>query len=187
MRLSIEQLTAFCAVANEKSFSAAARKLGKSQSALSISVANLEIDFGVSLFDRSSRYPVLTKHGESLLRDAEAILHQCSSMENRANSLAAELESQVTIAIDETIPFQLLNHNLTGFADSFAPVDLNILHPSSQYIQQMIEQGEASLGIMCAGTHYPKDIHFKRLGNIIFANVVHKDHPLAKLPQVNFE
>ncbi|MFT2092150.1 LysR family transcriptional regulator [Paraglaciecola sp. 2405UD69-4] len=187
MRLSIEQLTAFCAVASEKSFSAAARKLGKSQSALSISVANLEIDFGVSLFDRTSRYPVLTKHGESLLRDAEAILHQCSSMENRANSLAAELESQVTIAIDETIPFQLLNHNLAGFAESFAPVDLNILHPSSQYIQQLIEQGEASLGIMCAGTHYPKNIHFKRLGNIVFANVVHREHPLAKLPQVNFE
>ena len=187
MRLSLEQLTAFCAVASEKSFSAAARKLGKSQSALSIAVANLEIDFGVSLFDRSGRYPILTAHGQSLLRDAEAILHQCSSMENRANSLAAELESQVTIAIDETIPFQILNHNLAGFAEYFPPVDLNILHPSSQYIQQLIEQGDASLGIMCAGANYPKNIHFKRLGNIAFANVVHREHPLANLPQVNFE
>ncbi|WP_158972686.1 LysR family transcriptional regulator [Paraglaciecola sp. L3A3] len=187
MRLSLEQLAAFCAVANEKSFSAAARKLGKSQSALSIAVANLEIDLAVSLFDRSGRYPVLTAHGESLLRDAEAILHQCSSMENRANSLAAELESQLTIAIDDTIPFQLLNHNLAGFADTFPFVDLNILHPSSQYIQQLIEKGDASLGIMCAGTHYPKNIQFKRLGNIVFTNVVQRNHPLAQLEQVNFD
>jgi DNA-binding transcriptional LysR family regulator len=53
MRLTLEQLIAFYAVASEKSFSAAARKLGKSQSALSIAVANLEIDFGVSLFNRN--------------------------------------------------------------------------------------------------------------------------------------
>lgn len=187
MRLSLEQLTAFCAVAAEKSFSAAARKLGKSQSALSIAVANLEIDLGVSLFDRSGRYPLLTSHGQSLLRDAEAILQQCASMENRANSLVAELESQVTIAIDDTIPFQLLNPNLAGFAQNFPFVDLTILHPSSRYIQQLVEQGNASLGIMCAGTHYPKNIQFKRLGNIQFANVVQRDHPLANLSEVSFE
>jgi DNA-binding transcriptional LysR family regulator len=186
MRLSLEQLMAFTSVANEKSFSAAARKLGKSQSALSISVANLEIDLGLILFDRSGRYPQLTDHGISLLREAETILHQCSAMENRANSLAACLESQLTIAIDDAIPSQILNRSLGGFAAHFPSVDINILHPSSQYIQQMIEQGDASLGIMCAGTHYPKNIHFKRLGNIVFTNVVHKDHALAKQTQISF-
>ncbi|WP_339891432.1 LysR family transcriptional regulator [uncultured Alteromonas sp.] len=187
MRLSLEQLTAFCSVASEKSFSAAARKLGKSQSAVSISVANLEIDLGVILFDRSSRYPSLTNHGISLLRDAEAILHQCSSMENRANSIASELESQVVVAIDDAIPFQLLNHNLAAFGEKFPFVDLNILHPSSHYVQQSIEQGDASLGVMCAGTNYPQHLHFKRLGNITFVNVAHKNHPLTRLPQVSFD
>ncbi|TYK64558.1 LysR family transcriptional regulator [Colwellia echini] len=187
MRLSLEQLTAFCAVANEKSFSAAARKLGKSQSAISIAVANLEIDLAVNLFDRSGRYPTITNHGRSLLRDAEAILRQCSSMESRANSLESELESQLTIAIGDTIPFQLLNSLLSQFSEKFPFVDLNILHYSSSYIQQLIEQEKASLAVMCTGEHYPQDIHFKRLGNIAFANVVHKDHALAKLAHVNFD
>ena len=48
LRLSIEQLNAFYEVASERSFSAAARKLKKSQSALSIAVANLETDLGVT-------------------------------------------------------------------------------------------------------------------------------------------
>lgn len=187
MRLSMEQLHAFCEVACEKSFSAAARKLKKSQSALSIAVSNLETDLGVTLFDRSGRYPKLTTNGQTLLRDAEAILQQCSSMESRANGLAAELEGQVTLAIDDTLPFRLLASHLSRFAEQFPFVELNLLHPSSQYIQQLVEQNSAGLGIMCAGENYPSHINFKRLGTIVFANVVHKDHPLAALPEVSFE
>ncbi|WP_417697007.1 LysR family transcriptional regulator [Psychromonas sp.] len=187
MSLSLEQLESFCCVANEKSFTAAARKLGKSQSAISISVANLEVDLAVALFDRSGRYPILTNHGISLLRDAEAILRQCSSMEGRANSLEAALESQLTIAIADTVSFQLLSHHLSEFSSKFPLLDLNILHSSSYKIQSLIEEGKASLAVMCAGDHYPKNILFKRLGNITFANVVHKDHELAKLPLVSFD
>ena len=187
MRLSIEQLNAFYEVASERSFSAAARKLKKSQSALSIAVANLETDLGVTLFDRTGRYPVLTHNGKSLLRDAEAILQQCASMENRAYGLAAELENEVTLAIDDTIPFALLASNLNEFAHLFPFVDLNLLHPSSSYVQNLVEQKNAGLGIMCAGENYPAHINFKRLGYIVFANVVHKDHPLAKFEEVTFE
>lgn len=49
------------------SFSAAARKLGKSQSTVSTAIANLEIDLGLNLFDRSSRKPMLTEHGRVVL------------------------------------------------------------------------------------------------------------------------
>ncbi len=55
MRHSPEALTAFAEAATLGSFSAAARKLGKSQSTVSSAIANLEIDLGLSLFDRSSR------------------------------------------------------------------------------------------------------------------------------------
>lgn len=187
MRLSIEQLNAFYEVASERSFSAAARKLKKSQSALSIAVANLEADLGVTLFDRTGRYPVLTHNGKSLLRDAEAILQQCASMENRAYGLAAELENEVTLAIDDTIPFALLAANLNEFAHQFPFVDLNLLHPSSSYVQDLVEHKNAGLGIMCAGENYPAHLNFKRLGNIVFANVVHKAHPLANFEEVTFE
>ncbi|MGH8463342.1 MAG: helix-turn-helix domain-containing protein, partial [Pseudomonas sp.] len=60
MRYSPEALHAFVEAVALGSFSAAARKLRKSQSTVSAAIANLEADLGVSLFDRQSRQPVLT-------------------------------------------------------------------------------------------------------------------------------
>lgn len=51
MRFSIEQLQAFVASAEQGSFSAAARHLGKAQSVVSAAIANLEADLNLSLFD----------------------------------------------------------------------------------------------------------------------------------------
>lgn len=186
MRLSLDQLAAFSAVAGERSFSAAARKLGKSQSAVSISVANLEIDLGVTLFDRSHRYPQLTTEGRALLRDAEAVLGQCFNMENRASSLAEELETELVISIDDAIPYEALGPVLHEFSRRFTHVDLTILHPSRQDALGMIEEKKVLLGVMCTRTHYPKNLQFKRLGSITFSNVVHRDHPLAQMQPVNF-
>ncbi|WP_416425110.1 LysR family transcriptional regulator [Pseudomonas sp. App30] len=186
MRLSLEQLTAFSAVASERSFSAAARKLGKSQSALSISVANLEIDLGVTLFDRTHRYPLLTNEGRALLRDADAILGQCFNMENRASSLAQELETELVISLDDAVHYQALAPVLEEFSRRFSHVDLTVLHPSRQDALGLVEAGKVLLGIMCTRAHYPKDLQFKRLGSVTFCNVVARNHPLAQMGPVNF-
>ena len=71
---NIENFRAFVLAAELGSFSAAARQMGKAQSAVSTAIANLEIDCDVLLFDRSSRNPVLTKAGEALLASAKGIL-----------------------------------------------------------------------------------------------------------------
>ncbi|RML81873.1 Transcriptional regulator, LysR family, partial [Pseudomonas syringae pv. maculicola] len=47
--------------------SAAARRLGKSQSTVSEAISRLEIDLGLALFDRSSKQPVLTDAGRVML------------------------------------------------------------------------------------------------------------------------
>jgi DNA-binding transcriptional LysR family regulator len=186
MRISLEQLDAFVAVTSERSFSAAARKLGKSQSALSIAVGNLEVDLGVVLFDRSHRYPELTADGLALLRDAEAILNQCMTMENRANSLSERLESKLSIAIDEAISGEAISAPLAQFAAAFPHVELMMLRPNEQDMTAMVLDEKISLGVTCARSAYPKEIQFKRLGTIAFTNVAGARHPLAKMDSVSF-
>lgn len=186
MRLSLEQLAAFCAVADERSFSAAARKLGKSQSAVSISVANLEVDLGVGLFDRSHRYPQLTAEGRALLRDAQAILGQCFTMESRAGSLARELETELLISVDDAIPYTALSPVLEEFSRRFGHVDLTVLHPSRQDALGLIEEQQVVLGLMCTRARYPKNLLFTRLGSITFANVACHAHPLSQMDSVDF-
>lgn len=67
MRYSLEALSTFVEAVSCGSFSAAARRLRKSQSAVSTSIANLEVDLGISLFDHSSREPVLTEEGKKVM------------------------------------------------------------------------------------------------------------------------
>ncbi len=73
MRYSPEALMAFVETVSCGSFSAA-RRLRKSQSTISTAIAHLEADLGFSLFDRSSRQPVLTEEGKRVLSYVQAIL-----------------------------------------------------------------------------------------------------------------
>ena len=66
MNWTLYQLEAFVLAVNHGSFSAAARKLGRAQSRISTAIANLEVDLGFELFDRSAKLAVLTKHGEDM-------------------------------------------------------------------------------------------------------------------------
>ena len=60
--LNLDQLRVFVAIADQGSFSAAARHLRRAQSAVSNAIVNLEAALGVSLFDRSGWKPQLTEH-----------------------------------------------------------------------------------------------------------------------------
>src|SRR5271168_1761623 len=71
--VSLDQLRTFIAVADEKSFSGAGRLLGRAQSVVSQTLANLEGQLGVKLFDRSGRFPVLTDQGRALLAVARVV------------------------------------------------------------------------------------------------------------------
>jgi len=65
--VTLDQLRTFIAAADEGSFSAAGRKLRRAQSVVSQTLANLEAQLGVPLFEREGRYPKLTEQGKALL------------------------------------------------------------------------------------------------------------------------
>src|SRR5262245_11895643 len=100
MRCSFEQLEVFSQVAKSGSFSAAARRLGKTQSTIRAAIANLEVDLGVALFDRRSKVPALTPAGQQLLSQAEEVLERCRVLEGHAASLGSGTEAKLTLAIE---------------------------------------------------------------------------------------
>jgi DNA-binding transcriptional LysR family regulator len=186
MRFSFEQLEAFVTTAKERSFSAAARRLGKAQSAVSTAVINLEVDLGVALFDRSGRYPVLTVEGKALMCEAEAVLLHCVSLQDRANNLNMNVEPRLVIAVDDAIPYAAIAGTLRRFEVAFPDLELEIRHPLQDDILRAVQRGEVMLGLTFAQTHYPKEIAFRRLGNINLTHAAHRDHPLAKLDGISF-
>ena len=68
--LTLDQLRTFIAVVDEGSFSAAARRLRGAQSVVSQTMASLEAQLGVTLFDRRGRLPALTEQGRALIAEA---------------------------------------------------------------------------------------------------------------------
>src|ERR1700758_5218971 len=70
------------------SFSAAGRRLGRAQSVVSQTLAHMEGQLGIRLFDRSKRIPVLTEAGRALLPDARAVTGNIDSFKARARGLA---------------------------------------------------------------------------------------------------
>lgn len=186
VRFSFDQLAVFVAAAREKSFSATGRRLGKTQSAISTAIADLEVDLGVGLFDRSGRYPVLTPEGAALLEEAEAILSRCGSLQERASALTCASEAQLALAIEDAFPGAALAPVLAELHRQHPGVRLDLLQPSGAGMLDMVLSGVASLGLGCARSNYPQGIGFSRLGQVTMVNTVRHDHPLAQLERVRF-
>ena len=72
--MELRHLRYFCAVAKEKSFTFAARRLHVSQSGVSGQVRDLEEELGAALFRRNQRNVSLTTEGSTFLREAQNIL-----------------------------------------------------------------------------------------------------------------
>jgi DNA-binding transcriptional LysR family regulator len=148
VQYSWEQVEAFVRAARLGSFSAAARELGKAQSAVSTAIANLEADLGVNLFDRAGHLPVLTPEGEALLGDAERLLARGERFGSRAATLATGVEPRLVLAVDELAWGPALVDRLTGFAERWPDVEMEFLFGIVGDIALMVAEGRAHMGIM---------------------------------------
>ena len=103
--LTLDQMRVLVAVAEAGSFSAAARRLGRVQSAISQAVQTMEATLGVALFDRSTRTPALTDAGAAIVkrraRDASRARRRCA---RARESIAEDVEPELTLAVDAIVP-----------------------------------------------------------------------------------
>ncbi|ENC6658895.1 LysR family transcriptional regulator [Aeromonas hydrophila] len=179
MTPSLEQLKTLLVAAQAGSFSAAARQLGKAQSVVSTAIANLEIDLGLELFDRSGRYPVLTEAGVRISQEAGILLAQSERLQAIAGELASGVESRLTLAIDDDSHLPWLGAVLEEFATHYPTVELELLFPLMEDLTEMLTSGRAQLGISYQKEHPQREIVACSLGGVPMPLVVSPEHPLA--------
>ncbi|WBV44847.1 LysR family transcriptional regulator [Pseudoroseomonas cervicalis] len=180
MTVSLDQLEAFVAAAETGSFSAAARRLRKAQSAVSTQVANLETDLGLALFSRAGRNPVLTPAGERLLLEARVVLERREHLVGVAASMEQRVESRLVVAIDELYPEHALGTLFAEFARAFPYVELELLFPLMEDVSRLVQEGSADLGVMWRQERLPTDLGFQTIGWVPLKFVCGRGHPLAK-------
>lgn len=158
MRHSPEALTAFAEAATLGSFSAAARKLGKSQSTVSSAIANLEIDLGITLFDRSSRKPALTEHGRVMLGKVQEILAASDRLDRAASQLGGGMEPRLSVVWSDTYQSDRFEEMLLAFENRFPDLEFECLIAEHGDLVSLVQTGRAHIGVVAAQNVYPPDV-----------------------------
>lgn len=188
MRYSPESLLAFVEAADQGSFSAAARKLKKSQSTISISIANLEADIGCELFDRSGRQPLLNDSGRLVLPQIRAILDAGDRLEALAVRLNHNVEPLLSLVLSDAYDPLFRSELLTRFESFFPDTELQCGPAEGADVISLLQAGHAHIGILAAHQTYPADVATTRIGlQSEFGIFVSKEHNLAKTQKIHRE
>ena len=186
--MELRQLEHFVAVAGEMSFTRAAERAHVVQSALSTSIAKLERELGVSLFDRSRQQIRLTAAGDRFRTHAYEVL--------RASHAAAESVGEFRGSLSGTVEF--------GSLISFGPMDvaraLGDFHRkypfvrlrlrlsqagASAYLSALVE-GSLDLALVSAPDRFPAQLDLRLLFEEPMVFVCRNDHALAERASVTF-
>jgi DNA-binding transcriptional LysR family regulator len=168
--ITLDQLRIFIAAADEGSFSAAGRKLRRAQSVISQTLANLEGQFRVKLFDRARRRPVLTPQGQVLLAHARMVAGDVDRLKAHAKHLAGGLEPELSVVVDVMFPMATLTAAVAAFHAAFPLTPLRLYAETLGAVMQSVIDGRSTIGVSA---------------ELAMATAILSHEPLLKVPLVH--
>ncbi|MGH8080498.1 MAG: LysR substrate-binding domain-containing protein [Lysobacter sp.] len=123
----LNELAAFAIVANERSFTRAAAKLGVSPSALSHTIRKLEQRLELQLLARTTKSVAPTAAGTALLEDLSPALEQITRALDKARSVRHRPAGRLRLAMSRSAAMMVLLPKLTHFADAYPDVVLDVV------------------------------------------------------------
>jgi DNA-binding transcriptional LysR family regulator len=180
--MDLYQLETFLAVAQEKSFSRAAQRLHRTQSAISQTISRLEEELGETLFDRSSRDGTLTDAGHLLVEYAEELLNLRSEAHDALAELRQLHQGKLVVAANEFTALSLLPI-LNEFHRLHPTIKIQVQRALASQIQRLVVNHNVEFGVL---SFKPDD---DQLSSIVFYRdqlvfVVYPSHPLATAKNV---
>jgi DNA-binding transcriptional LysR family regulator len=183
--MQLPDLAAFLAVASDRSFSAAARRLHRTQPAISQAVRRIEDELGERLFDRSSRDGTLTEAGRLLQDYAQRLLGLASEAETAVRELQQVRRGRVIIGANEAAVHSLLPH-IEKFALDHPNVVVDVRRVPSRQIANAVLDRSIDFGVL---TFQPADrgVQTLSLGGDEVVLLTAPKHPLAGRRRVTLE
>ena len=177
-------LSAFLAVAEERSFTKAAKQLNVSQSALSHAVRGLEEEIGVRLLARTTRSVAPTDAGEELLRSLRPALTDIRAALGKNSGQRDKPAGRVRLVVSPLAAGSVLGPKLGAFARNYPDVVLDITTDESRV--------DLVAGGYDAGIHYGEFIEQDMVAvrvspdhrpAIVGSSVYFDSHPRPKSPR----
>ncbi|MDN2482845.1 LysR family transcriptional regulator [Vibrio agarivorans] len=183
MNFSLEQLSTFVSVYEQKSFSKAAVKLNKHRSTIGQVVVNLEDILAVPLFERIGRSVEATQEGELLYRYAKQVVEQLRAFDKIALNISQGEPETLNIGYCSFMPQLVLADIRMQLQKDFPNTRVNMLILSKKEIKQGIESGALHFGFV--NTHESSamnSFHTTYLETLTLIPFANKGGELASTP-----
>jgi len=181
--MELRQLRYFVALAEELSFTRAARKMHVTQSTLSHQIRSLEEEVGQPLFERLASGIVITDAGETLLPSATRALREVDEGLRVMKAAPDPLVGSLRVGATHTFIVKLIPECLASFVGQHPAVAVVVREMFASEVVRLVAAGELDLGI----TYEPErrdDLHFEALYVEEMVLAVGAGHPLASRKRV---
>jgi DNA-binding transcriptional LysR family regulator len=146
--MELWQLEVFMAVVEEKSFSRAGKRIGRTQPAISSTVKLLEEGLGEPLFDRLGKSIRLTAAGEMLVDYARRLLRLRDEAAQAIGELRGLHRGTLKLGANETTCLYLLPGVLAAFKQAYPQVQVDIQRAITRSITEKVIEGMLDFGIV---------------------------------------
>ncbi len=177
-RITLDQWSSLIAVVEAGGYTQAAKRLHKSQSAVTYAVQKLEALLGVKAFEIRGRKAALTATGQLLYRRARALAEEAAALESAAGTLAQGWEPELRLAVDIVFPTWLLLDACVKFAAERPAMRIELLETVLGGAEDALLQHQADLVI---GPIVPPGFLGDPLIRLRFVAVAAPEHPLHAL------
>lgn len=142
----LRELKTFMAVVEHGTFSAAAARIGLTQSAVSSQIQRLEEELGVTLFDRSGRTPCLTKAGE----EAHTLAEEMMGVYARLLKQPSIAENTGTLRVGAVASAQesVLARPVAAFREAFPAWRVQIVTSGGLSLLGQLDAGDIDLAVL---------------------------------------
>jgi DNA-binding transcriptional LysR family regulator len=177
--VTIEQIRTFLAVVESGSFSAAGRKLGRVQAAVSQAIERLEAQLGLRLFDRSGRVPKLTAEGEAVVAAAARIELGVTALDELVAGLKQGTETALRIVVDVLFPSAALVAFAREFRATHPAVELVLFTDVLSAVTDHVRERHSSWGIAVEDADL-SELERRTIAQVRLLPVAAPEHALAR-------
>ena len=181
--MDLRQLRYFLTVAEERRFSAAARRLHIAAPSLSQQIRALERDLRVTLFDRTSRGAELTPAGRVLAERARVILAEVDRARDDVRSAEPDRREQVALRVC-TMAERVLDGPLRLVSVAIPGTEVVLTSSPGDDAVEAVRQGRADAAVVWSRPQEHRDLDGVVLGSVLFGIVLPQGHPLADLAEI---
>lgn len=177
---TLDQLKVLLTVVDAGSFAAAARKLNRATSVISYSIANLEAQLGMLLFDReTTRKPQLTEAGRMVLAEARTVSNGIDGLRAKVRGMLQGIEAELHIVLDVLLPEARVVDALISFREEFPTVSLHLHVETLGAVTKLVLDKVATIGVTGPLDGPVAGIERILIGTVPMIPVAAPQHPLA--------